>query len=177
MIIAQHVTRCVTTPTACLSDSPLHPRSPSPHASPPRSVWGESHHHLRGGVSDYTRSRVRCPQTRLLLSASIIQRVHTLRIMSHNGGGMRARARTPVVESVPQESMIRTKYRILERKGEWQGSFEQMIARSMGVYWKIECKIRKFWNYYYVHNMSGEGIMKSFWKEKEEKLSFVKESE
>lgn len=86
MIIAQHVTRCVTTPTACLSDSPLHPRSPSPHASPPRSVWGESHHHLRGGVSDYTRSRVRCPQTRLLLSASIIQRVHTLRIMSHNGG-------------------------------------------------------------------------------------------
>lgn len=117
MIIAQHVTRCVTTPTACLSDSPLHPRSPSPHASPPRSVWGESHHHLRGGISDYTRSRVRCPQTRLLLSASIIQRVHTLRIMSHNGG-MRARARTPVVESVPQESMIRTKYRILERKGE-----------------------------------------------------------
>lgn len=66
----------------------------TPSSSPPRSVWDESHHHLRGGVSDYTRSRVRCPQTRLLPSASIIQRVHTLWIMSHNGGCVPV-ARTP----------------------------------------------------------------------------------
>ena len=48
----------------------------------------------------------------------------------------------------------------------------------MRVYWEMEWKLEILRrNYYHVRSMSGEGIMKSFWEEKEEKLSFVKESE
>lgn len=132
----------------------------TPSSSPPRSVWDESHHHLRGGVSDYTRSRVRCPQTRLLPSASIIQRVHTLWIMSHNGGCVPSE--NPPLSNPFRRNpwFVRTyrKYRILERKDEWRGkiALEQtsLDGRLSG---ERNC---------YVRAMSGERVTIVFEKKK-----------